>query len=352
MNRIYAVVGLYIFSSTVIVHGWVHRFYLPVHAIATMQTELVTEKTNVDPFSQLLFSWNALRPGRGHLSFLVQVRNAQTKQWGIWHHAADWGKDIQKSYYSAGDSSSSYEHVRLELKSGVYADGFRIKVVGHNVPLFKIHALLATTCCEKNFKPEQVALNEKLTSVLIRGVVQCSQFALEHAEKDRLCSPTSWSMLLHHMTKKSVDPCVVATGVYDAGLDSYGSWPFNSAYAYEHAGGKYQIFHTRLASFGEMHELLKKGFPVIVSVRGSLKGAPRPYLHGHLLVVVGFNARTQEVICHDPAGESNQQVRIKYPLHEFVRAWELSRRLAYVPEIVSSSSHRYVHKKGEKHENA
>jgi len=39
-----------------------------------------------------------------------------------------------------------------------------------------------------------------------------------------------------------------------------------------------------------------------------------------------------QVLCHDPACESDKDVFKRYPLQDFLRAWETSHRLAYVAE--------------------
>ena len=74
---------------------------------------------------------------------------------------------------------------------------------------------------------------------------------------------------------------------------------------------------------------LAQGIPVTVSVRGTLDGAPKAYDNGHLLVIVGWNAKKKAVICHDPAFDNHQYVLKQYPVQSFIRAWENSRRLAY-----------------------
>jgi hypothetical protein len=86
---------------------------------------------NVTPFTQLVFSWNALRPEEGYFSFFVQVRDAVTKKWGLWHHMVDWGNNIQQSYISKSDGFSSYIYVRLETDDKKGADAFRIKIEPH-----------------------------------------------------------------------------------------------------------------------------------------------------------------------------------------------------------------------------
>src|SRR5438045_2432844 len=40
---------------------------------------LIFSQVKIAPFTQLIFSWNALRPEEGYFSFFAQVRDAVTK---------------------------------------------------------------------------------------------------------------------------------------------------------------------------------------------------------------------------------------------------------------------------------
>ena len=152
---------------------------------------------------------------------------------------------------------------------------------------------------------------------------------LHHPKKEVLCSPTSSSMVTGYLTQKHVDSIGFARKAYDNGLNAYGSWPFNTAHAFEYAKGRFLFRVQRLASFAELHRLLKRKIPVVVSVRGKIAGAPQEYKEGHLLVVVGWNKEKKKVLCHDPAFTSNDKVRVSYDMRSFLAAWERSRRLAY-----------------------
>ena len=90
--------------------------------------ELLFLKENVQQFSQLVFSWNALRPEKGHFSFWVQARNSSKKTWGSWHKMMEWGSQVQCSYITSSDGSTKYVHVRLEAEVGTLCDAFRIKI--------------------------------------------------------------------------------------------------------------------------------------------------------------------------------------------------------------------------------
>ena len=137
-------------------------------------------------------------------------------------------------------------------------------------------------------------------------------------------------MLHDYLTCQTNDPLNFADKSYDNGLRVYGSWPFNMAHAYELGDGRHFFYTARLQSFKSLHDVLKQKIPVPVSVRGAIIGAPKEYNNGHLLLVVGYNAHTHCVVCHDPAAPSDTETLKEYPIDSFIKAWDRSRRLAYI----------------------
>jgi hypothetical protein len=137
-------------------------------------------------------------------------------------------------------------------------------------------------------------------------------------------------MLVGYLNETQVKPFNFAKNVFDKGLGVYGSWPFNTAHAFELCGGKIRFAVGRLSSFVDLHKHLMNGIPVIISVRGSIDGAPKAYANGHLLVVVGWDAQHKKVICHDPALPTNNATLRRYSIYSFLKAWESSKRLAYL----------------------
>lgn len=330
-------------ASTGDIWSWVYHKILSANERVHSKDKqtLLFGHTGVPEFTQLIFAWNAFRPEKGHFSFWVQARNALTKEWGKWHKMIDWGAGVQCSYTSPSDGHTQYLHVRLETENNKFADGFRIKVLPHEgATLDYVHGVAASTSNFTLFKPEAIDKHLKqLASVRISQVPQLSQFALKHANKDRICSPTSCTMLMRFLLKEQIDPLEFADKVFDTGLNAYGSWPFNTAHAFERAAGAMWFLPVRLNSFQDLHHQLNRGIPVVVSVRGRILRAPKPYPNGHLLVVVGFDARRQEVICHDPAFSNNAKTVQRYAVSEFIRAWERSYRLAYWVEPLSNTLH-------------
>jgi len=298
------------------------------------QSQCTFERSQVMPFSQLIFSWNAVRPSHGSLVFFAQVRDKESLQWGPWHKMMSWGS-TQKSYEDKKRTGilSSYHFVRLEVANDFLADAFRIRIEregGARLSLLRSFVVSVTNLTA--FVPEKTSDLRDLPSVMIKGVPTVSQFMLDHSQADRLCSPTSCSMVVSFLGKKTVSPILFADSVYDEGLGVYGSWPFNTAQIYEALQEKVSASVVRMDSFKQVHTQLSKGVPVVVSVRGFLRGAPKSYDNGHLLVVVGWDAQRREVVCNDPAHATTAEVHTQYTLSDFLTAWERSRRLVYLIE--------------------
>jgi hypothetical protein len=311
------------------VEPWVWRYQASPIA-TTQEREHIMGRTGMQPFNQFLFCWNATRPKSGYFSFQIKTRDAVTHRWGSWHTMASWGNNIQQSYLSDSDGMSKYVHVRLEMEPPHRADGFAIKVTAHDgADLASVKRLYGTAIDQDRFNPEVVA-DIRVPSCMIKGVPYLAQLRIDHPQNNMMCSPTSSTMLASYLTGKQHDPLEFAHNSYDHGLRAYGSWPFNVAHAFDLSCGAWYYFNTRLNSFEELHAYLAKSLPVVVSVRGNLPGALKSFNSGHLLVVVGYDARERAVICNDPAAYEHADVIKKYPLEDFIRAWERSRRLAYI----------------------
>ena len=305
------------------------------------KSELSYGITTKSPFNQLLFCWNALRPLKGYFSFWVQVRDANSQKWSKWHRMSEWGAAVQRSYISNKDCCSRFVHVRLELEPAHKADAFSIKIMTHeNASLELLHACSVCVSDFSKFATEVDLLNpEVLRSVHLSGVPALSQFEICHPRNDGLCSPTSCSILVSYLLRKTIDPIEFAQQSLDHGLDKYGSWPFNMAHAFERCDGKILFAAMRFNSFVDLLKHLKSGVPAVVSVRGKIEGAPKEYPQGHLMVVVGYDKKEGHVICHDCAAPSTDQTVRHYKLDQFLAAWERSHRLVYAahPVIVSSA---------------
>lgn len=296
-----------------------------------LQTRTHFELSELPAFNQLIFSWNALRPKKGYFRFYVQVKTCKGG-WSDSYKMLEWGNGVQKSYLHKHEHKPSFYHVRLEMPKKKFADAFRIIVEAHEGAILQDLKMVHVSLSELgSFKPE---MHQKIDfkSVYIKNVPKISQMAIRHEDNWRICSPTSLAMLLGYLKKDYVHPLDVAKKSYDNGLAVYGSWPFNTAHAFELAPA--QFFKVeRLTSFQHLYTLLQQGSPVVVSIRGYIPGAAKVYENGHLILVVGWDKRTKSVIVHDPAFDKHKKVLRKYPIKDFLKAWERSHRLAYVAEI-------------------
>lgn len=321
--------------------SWFHRkAFAQQECIENGQKkEIAFCKYDCDLFTQLLFSWNGFRNQPGYFSFWVRARNHTDGKWGSWHKMIEWGDGVQRSFLSKSKDFSDYMHVRLEVKSPDYADAFCVKIMAHDgADLSAIKSFAVTLSDYRTFKPETVdKKGVRLPSVRIKSVPKIAQLSLDHQRSNHMCSPVSCSMLVGFLMKKDVDPLEFAKKSFDEGLDTYGSWPFNTAHAYELCDQKFWFAPVRLHSFQELHSYLQQGIPVVVSVRGAIEGAPKSYDNGHLLVVVGWDAHKQAVICHDPAFDDAGKIVKQYPIKSFLSAWERSYRLAYRAELIEKS---------------
>jgi len=318
---------------------WLYRYSPPTYAHRGFSRKrFVAARQDIAPFTQLIFSWNAHRPLKGKFVFWGQVRDAVTHKWYDWHRMADWGCDGQVTHCSVRKNSSSYNYVRLEAPEGRRGDGFRIKVEGTDGAVLQNFAQL--NVCVSNlpaFTIEPMASLNSLPSVAIKDVPTYSQMEVASLDANRICSPTSLAMVLGYFNKEEYDPAVCAQNTYDPGLDTFGSWPFNVAHAYTACTTPRHFYVRRLPGFAQLHKFLMQGTPVIVSIRGQLKGMPEglTYSQGHLLVVIGYDHKNKKVRCHDPAFAKGSMVSHSYDASDFIRAWERSRRLAYLSDAIS-----------------
>lgn len=300
-------------------------------------------KENTPHFNQVICSFNAHRPSRGFFRFIVQVRDAQTKKWYKKHTMYEWGASVQRSYKSDKSNElngTSYHHVRLELPRSRYGDAMRIVVESHNgASLCKLAGLYVNIVNLHAYTSKPKEEYSLIPSVYLDGLCPLSQLCLAHAKKEVLCSPTSARMVIDYVNRLLSTTDLLsaychttesfADAVYDPSLDTYGNWIFNCAEMFMCMHGRVQVYVRRLPTFAALCSQLRKGIPVVVSVRGYLEGAPKVYANGHLLVVVGWDAHTQEVLCCDPAFDNPHKVSVRYAIKSFMHAWGTSRHLAY-----------------------
>ena len=289
------------------------------------------------PFTELILSWNAIRPQKGKLSFWICLKNGRWTEWG---KIAEWSSNDQKSFSSLKNPFVHIKHTRAELQKKSIATDYKIKVIaekGAKIDLVRA-VFINTVDLSKFCKNKKLS---SLSSVSIPNVPVASQWWVDHRRSKDFCSPTSISIVSKYLRSKSssiVAPKgfsseveLLAQNSYDSSLDIYGNWLFNVAQAYSSSKEKAFFRIERLNDFSDLHALLEKKIPVAVSIRGSIDGGAWPYNNGHFVVVTGWNKKTKKITCIDPAFRNRKEIVRHYDSSSFIDAWSRSRNLSYVP---------------------
>jgi hypothetical protein len=305
----------------------------------SMRNEFIWNCRVPSKFDELIPSWNGYRPRQGKVAIWIRVRHAC---WSSWKKLAEWEKDSQRTFLNTSDPFVHIKHVRVEMQQGRLANAFQIKVVYSNhrgrASQDYLNALFA--CCSNISKAPLPIISFSKPSTYIKQVPRQSQMVLGHDRASALCSPTSLGIITKYFNKRlfrsfinDMEEYVInfAEKAYDGGdLNIYGNWLLNVAEAYQTTKGNLWYRTERLNGFAHLYRYIAKGIPIAVSVRG-LAGGATPYANGHFLVVIGWKNKTQEVVCIDPAFNTNKETTRLYGIDDFVKAWGFSRYLSYVP---------------------
>jgi len=304
--------------------------------------EVVWGKKKTDPFNELILSWNALRPGQGHLTIWVAVNTAASgkPQWSSWHRLALWGAKRQLTFLNKMHPYVHTRHCRVALQHGRLAYGFRARVVFHDGA--KPESLKALFGCISRLNHHKLVLPDKSIKTVKPHprYTKISQFMLNHPRKKDICSPVSTAMVVSYFHRlmygtkphRSMSQYALefTKNVHDQGyLNIYGNWILNTAHAFHALNGDVYFSVQRLNSFYDLYHYIAQRIPVVVSVR-RLPGGATPYAGGHLLVVIGWDNEARRVICLDPAFAPHHATLKSYPLLPFIRAWGRSNNLSYV----------------------
>lgn len=305
---------------------WLIAFYLifiPLEASMFHRKEGWKEE-NIPPFDELILTWNGTRPIVGSYRFYVRLK---TEEWSPFLLYASWGAGGQSSF-AEGSSVRVYQDV-VSVKTGPKATAFEVKVEGTGGASLEGLRSLHVYVNEDVFAKNETS---PLESIHL-DVPGLSQRILSHPRSADLCSPTSTAAVVRYLSKKeSVDPVQFAERSWDGGFDIFGNWVLNVAHASSILGSSWNCWVERLHGFVDLHARLRQNTPVVVSVRGPLSGSALPYAKGHLLVVTGFDATSQRVLCMDPAFPTNEETITSYPIQDFIDAWSRRGFISYIFE--------------------
>jgi hypothetical protein len=277
-----------------------------------------------EPFQSFICGWNALRPSKGCFRFSLSIK--MKDEWSPWLPYALWEADGQRSFEQETGLIRLYQDT-VDIAEGRQAHGWRMKLQAEETPNLKeCCTLYASTAPLGQTKTSNT---EEMASICL-DIKGLSQLVLRDPRKMRLCSPTSTAAVIHFLKNEThLSPLEFADKVWDHHFDIYGHWVFAAAQAYVELGPEWQTTVQYLQDFSEIHAHLQAGYPVVVSVKGPLKGALHAYQQGHLLVVRGYDAEQKKVLCMDPGYPENNQTLVGYDLRDFLQAWQRRKNIAY-----------------------
>ncbi len=322
-------------AATAFTHIHSHRVHV-LHELEGDSASYTWHEEAKIPFNELIFSWNAVRPRSGRYEFSIRIKAID--RWSCWIKYAEWGAFSQRSFSYCNDKIAQLNVDTLTVKKGLLATAFEVKIKAiEGALLDDVHFLYASVSNLDKYKI--IKASGKLKSGFIDRVPQRSQMVIKHARANDMCSPTSTSTALSYFLQKNyvdlfyrgcLDPLDFAALAYDSGNDIYGNWVLNVAAAYDVAGGKLACRVQRLANFNELHSCLINDCPVVVSVKGPLRGGATPYKNGHLMVVIGWDAAKKRVLCIDSAFKTDKKTKVWYDGDDFLKAWGRRKNLSYV----------------------
>jgi hypothetical protein len=283
-----------------------------------------TWEQHTAPFQEWLFSWNSPRP-KQTLSFFVSFMIDGS--WSPWYRHSKWTHSEQYGAGTSQEHSICLLQDTIRLLQGAHA--FRLKVHAE-----ELEDLKALRCLHVNLNSDQPPADfltraPGCDSIRLE-VPLISQIALGGPYSQRICSPVSTTAVLQYLLQeRTLDPLAFATHARDMACDIFGNWTLNIAQASALLGERWHCWVQRFPGFGAVYAQLSLGVPVVVSVRGPLPGGAMPYAEGHLMVVKGYDAVQQRVLCMDPAFSTHSDTDCAYAFDDFMAAWQRRGRMGY-----------------------
>lgn len=275
-------------------------------------------------FLESIASWKANTPENTWIE--VELRTRHGSSWSSWYSMGVWHENNHPfKRHSVSGQADEFGRVSVDTlvlnqsASAVQARVTLFTTTTRSTPALSSLGLAITSGKDQ---PGQVP-GTGVTSAL--DVPMRSQMIYPDGG-EVWCSPTSVSMVMAYWAKVMNQPewdqpvPQVVEKVWDYVYDGGGNWSFNTAYA---ASTGLEAKVVRLTSLADAEQWTAQGVPVIASIaygEGELPGSPIPGSNGHLLVIRGFD-ENGDVLTNDPAGPSDQEVRIKYRREAFEKAF-------------------------------
>ena len=301
--------------------------------------------------TKVIASWNAVTPAGTWLEVAVRGTTAT----GVptpWYVMAQWcagdsETDLRRT--SVRDQADEYAEVDADVlttRAGVRLNDLQLRVRllrptgSTDSPRLSLLALCASALPPEPsvpVSPGAGAAGMVVDAPAYSQMVHTGHYPEWNGGGEAWCSPTSTAMVLDHFGLGPTAPATdwvdvagenrpqvdhLARHTFDHSFGGSGNWAFNTAYAGV-CGARAYV--TRLRSLTEAEAFIRAGIPLICSVSfraAELDGAGYD-TKGHLMVLVGFDARG-DVVVNDPASHEladDSQVRVTYPRAQFENVW-------------------------------
>lgn len=286
-----------------------------------IKTELSKIFRPAFPFDSLVLSANFQTVTDGCLLLEAQVYRGG--EWSGFYKLGLLSGKFKRSFPEQADGFGRVETDELRLSAPAEAYRYRLKFYG-DAELTGLWACGVRAPFAYDAKTA-ARLPAGLFAVAVPPV---SQMELEHADRRRICSPSSVCMALNALGFSApLEPLLLE--VFDQTAAIYGNWVFNVA-----AAGAYgaRAYVRRFSALEELKEFLSSDCLVVASigyVRGGLDNAPLEHTAGHLVLIRGWE--NGKILTADPAAPSKDCVLRAYDARQFAAAWLQNRQgAAYI----------------------
>lgn len=302
------------------------------------KTIYLSKEIKIKDFKKIIISWNIVTPVDSYVDIEARVlvnNNLKEKIWSKWLSWGRWGTNIKRASNSSNCTEAKINVDTLTINEGYIGEAIQIKISSYyddKESKADLQLVVITYCGEKinNKNGKEKLINKLIETPCI------SQMKREAEIANRICSPTSMTMLLNRLGENLLVEDV-AYKCFDYKYNEFGNWSYNVAYAGS-------LGYKAYIQFGNIDLLineLNKGYPVEVSVKytNDINNKLYPYIEnaplttsGHLIVVCGMECtkNSKYVIVNDPAAKENNGVRLKYKFDDFMKAWATSNYIMYV----------------------
>lgn len=276
-----------------------------------IKTEISTVIRPSFPFSSLVLSANFQAEQDGCL--LLEAQVCRNGEWSKFYKLGLLSAQFKRSFPPQADTFGRVETDELRLAEPAEAYRFCVKFSA-DISLAGVWA--CGVRAPFSFSAEGASLLPE--GSFCKEVEPVSQMQQNHADRRRICSPTSLCMALHALGY-SVSLDALLADVFDQTAAIYGNWTFNTAAAGVLGAESYV---RRFSALNELKKFVTPESLVIASIGyadGELNGAPMPQTPGHLVVVHGWE--NGKILAADPAALTKEDVLRAYDAHQFAKAW-------------------------------